>query len=237
MSNKILIHVTSSFDKITSILSDESLRLSYSEEDFIVGARKVSSAAHPMVCFSEFDIEHLEKAEITYGQYGISFSLDWARSKKISPVIYINPISMAANGLGTLLRSRRNKIKNVLPNDLKLAIIKIKCFTKNETGYNSHLKIKNFNFKNENEWRFVPEKNEIGNGLISQDKSKYRKSEETKKMYNAKLLKFPLKFSLQAINKIYVKNQSEVEKLSKAFPKLKTQIEISRWKYTTSKEY
>jgi len=232
MSEKLIIHITSNFNNIKSILKSESLRLSYSEEDFIAGNKRVSSAAHPMVCFSEFDIKNIEKSEVTYGQYGIGFSLDWARKKKISPVIYINPNSMAANGLGTLLRARRNKIENVLANDLKHAIIKLKCFTKNEKGYNSHLKKSDFNFKNENEWRFVPEKKDIGNGLISQDKSKYRKSLESKKKYNDKLLPYPMRFSMKSIKRIYVKHEYEMKELSDKFPNLMYKIEISKWKFT-----
>lgn len=45
--------------------------------------------------------------------------------------------------------------------------MELKCFIKNEQGYNSHFDVDDFDFKSENEWRFVPEKWEIGNNRCS----------------------------------------------------------------------
>jgi hypothetical protein len=223
----MIIHFTSSYEYLENILSSNSLKLFYSKEDFVVGKMKVSQAAHPMVCFSEYDKKELENKVITYGKYAIAFSVDWARNKKISPVIYVNKYSMAAKGIGTLLRARQNQKASGLSDKFRLPIMQLKSYLKNEQGYNSYFKTENFNFKTENEWRFVPEKNEIGNGLISQHKSRYLKNPD---YYNNKLEKYPLKFRKTNIINIFVANEKELESIKVKYPELVEKVEISKWK-------
>jgi len=227
MSQKLIIHFTSKFDSIKSIVESQTLRLSYSEEDFFMGNLRVSSAAHPMVCFSEYDSHELTRKKITYGQYGIGFTDLWALKNRISPVIYINQNSMAAMGLGRLLRARRNKVSQKMPKELRMPIIQLKCFTKNERGYNSYLKKHDFNFKDENEWRFVPEKADIGDGLISQDKSRYKMRKD---YYNERLIPYPLKFKLSDVEVVYVSNAKEVLEMKELLQGADLRIEICSWK-------
>ncbi|WP_281499688.1 abortive infection system antitoxin AbiGi family protein [Allomuricauda sp. SCSIO 64092] len=85
--NKI-IHITGDFSKLVSILKSTSLRLSYSRENFYSNGNSISNAVHPMVCFSEYNLKEIGSKKITYGNYGVGFSKDWARSKKIGPVLY-----------------------------------------------------------------------------------------------------------------------------------------------------
>lgn len=162
MNTQLIIHVTRKLETLKSILRSSSLRLSYSKEDFCIGTQKISSAAHPMVCFCAYNLEELQSKIITYGKYGIAFSTDWALQKRISPVLYIDGNSLAAKGLATLLKARQNKMDKNLPKHLRMPIMEIKSFTKNVRGYNSYLKEDNFNFQYENEWRYVPRKSDIG---------------------------------------------------------------------------
>ena len=156
MNEQLIIHATKTIEALRSILDSSSLKLAYSEEDFCIGTKKISSAAHPMVCFCRYDFKELDTKTIPYGEYGVAFSIDWALKKRISPVLYMDGNSLAAKGLATLLRARQNKLNEKLPDYLYLPIMEIKCFTKNVRGYNSHLKKKDFDFVNENEWRYVP---------------------------------------------------------------------------------
>jgi len=100
MDENIIIHVTGSLEALKSILKSSSLRLSYSKENFCIGTQKISSAAHPMVCFCEYHIKELNSKTITYGKYGIAFSKAWALKKRISPVLYIDGKSLAARKNG-----------------------------------------------------------------------------------------------------------------------------------------
>ncbi len=227
MNEQLIIHATSTLEALKSILSSSSLRLSYSKEDFCIGTQKVSSAAHPMVCFCQHNLGELNTKTITYGRYGIAFSTDWALKKRISPVLYIDGNSLAAKGLATLLKARQNKMNSELPKNLRLPIMEIKCFTKNVRGYNSYLNKKNFDFKNENEWRYVPRRSDIGGNLISQNKSTYLKNPDR---HNKKLLPYPLKFNAQDIEVVFVATKAEASQISSEFSIDSSKIKVSNWK-------
>ena len=227
MDQKLIIHATRKLEVLISILQSESLRLSYSKEDFCIGEKKISSAAHPMVCFCESSSRDLPTTKITYGRYGIAFSTDWALTKRISPVLYVDGNSLAAKGLESLLRARQNKESSKLPKHLRLPIMEIKCFTKNVRGYNSYLKQNDFDFKSENEWRYVPRKSDIDGNLISQNKSTYLKNPNR---YNKKVEPYPLRFKMLDIKSVYVSNSSEIPVIEKLLPQLRTRIHVSKWK-------
>jgi len=227
MSKQLIIHATSSLGVLKSILRSSSLRLSYCKEDFRMGPRSVSSAAHPMVCFCQYDADELARKTITYGSYGIAFSTDWALRKGISPVLYVDGNSLAAKGLATLLKARRNRASSTLPGRLRLAIIEIKCFTKNVRGYNEYLGRRDFDFSQENEWRYVPRKSDIGGNLISQNRRAYLKNPDR---HNAKLLPYPLKFRASDIEVIFVAERPEIADISDELSIKSNTIQVSSWK-------
>ena len=161
MNDTLIIHITKEFSDIVDIINTSSFRLSYCGEIFNSGNNRISSAAHPMVCFSEYSFPELQGKEITYGKYGVAFTKEWAERKKLNPVIYVEKNSQVAKGLGKLLKARQGRIDNVtLPDQLRLPVMQLKCFTKNVRGYNSCFEDDNFYFKAENEWRYVPTLNE-----------------------------------------------------------------------------
>lgn len=227
MQDKLIIHSTGTLEVLRSILRTKSLNLSYSKEDFCIGNKKISSAAHPMVCFCERNKDDLQNSTISYGKYGIAFSTDWAVSKRVSPVLYIDGKSLAAKGLATLLKARRNKETSKLPNKLRLPIMEIKCFTKNVYGYNSYLRKDNFDFKSEDEWRYVPRKKDIDGNLISQKQSAYVKNQD---YYNNKLEPYPLKFKYSDIKNIFVSNKEEIILIAEEFSINKQMIQVSTWR-------
>lgn len=94
-----------------------------------------------MVSFSNYMLKSLPNKKITYGEYGIAFKKSWVERNSINPVIYMNNNSYVSSALETLLQARRDAENKFSP-DVRLAIIKIKCFTKNSIGYNSHAKKK-----------------------------------------------------------------------------------------------
>ena len=227
MNKQLIIHATDTLIVLKGILNSLALRLSYSKEDFCIGTKKVSSAVHPMVCFCEYNINELNSKTITYGRYGIAFSTNWALNKRISPVLYIDGNSLAAKGLAALLKARQNKEDPRLPKNLRLPIMEIKCFTKNVRGYNSYFQKNDFDFKSENEWRYVPRKSDIGGNLISQNKSTYLKKPD---LHNKKLLPYPLKFKASDIEVIFVSKKDEAAQISKEFSIDLSKIKVSNWK-------
>jgi hypothetical protein len=117
-----------------------------------------------------------------------------------------------------------------LASNIKLSIMMLKCFTKNTKGYNSKLKKKDFNFKGENEWRYVPEKRQIGGGFISVNQKSYLEKGED--FYNDKLLDYPLAFTKDDIEYIFVETKAQKLEIEKAFLIDINKIEISRWATT-----
>jgi hypothetical protein len=205
------IHITSRFKDLVSILEEKALRLHYCKETFNLGSNPVSSAVHPMVSFSAYLFKNLKYKMITYGKYGIAFKDAWIKKHRIHQVIYLDRDGMLADSLATLLKFRRIRDESKLPDEVRSAVMLMKCFTKNSTGYNPALNIEDFAFHKENEWRYIPRKQDIGNGLLSQSKSVYKKKH---KEYDQKLLKYPLRFNANDVSRVFVSNDREKQELS-----------------------
>jgi len=57
----IIVHTTGNIENLRSILTSKSLKLSFSSENFSFKNKVVSKAAHPMVCFSEYNPETINR--------------------------------------------------------------------------------------------------------------------------------------------------------------------------------
>lgn len=224
-SGNQLIHITNSFSNINSILESKGLRLKYCKEEFCINyGKEISKSVHPMVCFSELNSSLLPNMQLTYGKYGIAFSENWVIKNNIQPVMYIEQNSPVAESIATLLKFRRKLPKG---HELRLPIITIKCFIKNTIGYNSYLDKNNFVFKQENEWRFVPQRSTIKT-FISESRSTYLRNEEK---YNSRLLRFPLIFDLESdINCIYCETKAEVNTIKQKYQLSDDKVKLTPWK-------
>ncbi|PLB19946.1 MAG: DUF2743 domain containing protein [Flavobacteriaceae bacterium FS1-H7996/R] len=180
-----------------------------------------------MISFSEYNISTIDNERITYGKYGIGFSKDWAKNNNVGPVLYVGTTSVAAKGMNILLKARRKTNNEKLPGKIRLAIMEVKTFMKNEKGYNSKFKEENFDFKAENEWRFVPRKSDIDNYLISQNQRTYLKNRDK---HNKMLEKYPLRFKREDIQILFVSNASEKDELINTFGLDVEIIKISNWR-------
>lgn len=225
MGGSVLIHFTSEFENLVSILESKSFLVRYCGEYFGDNTGQViSRAAHPMVSFSDYSHEELSSKTVTYGGYGVALHKTWAVKNKLSPVNYVEKNSPVAQGLVSLLLARQ---RGKLPSNLRLSVIQLKCFTKHVYGYNSYFHTDNFDFKAENEWRFVPSAKQIGGNRISENYSTYKKFEDK---YNRRLEPYALKFFNNDIKYVYVQNESEKEHLVKSLGLPPTQVKLAEWK-------
>ncbi|ENM4036882.1 abortive infection system antitoxin AbiGi family protein [Vibrio parahaemolyticus] len=232
MNEKKIIHFTNKPDSLIQILNTRGFKLAYCGEIFNVSGKRVSSAAHPMVCFSGYSENDLQDRNVTYGRYGVQMKQSWVQRNKITPVLYVDESSQVALSLEKLLRARQGRESFELPNDLRLSVIQLKCFTKNARGFNSYFEVENFPFHGENEWRFVPTLAELGNARLSQNLSTY---ENTKVKHEVKLSGHQLDFSLEDIECIYVKHENEIPEVSKIVNN-EVPVQVSPW-YTDLKAY
>lgn len=225
-----IIHFTDQFEKLYSIVDSLSFKLSHSKEEFTFRHNKVnhivSKAVHPMVCFSEKNENSLSRENITYGKYGISFTKEWAITNGLKPVKYIDKKSPEALEFASLLIFRRKLKQHKITSKIRLKIMMEKCFTKNTFAYNSFLK-RNFEFKSENEWRFVPTKQQIGGGYISESRNKFKSNSN---FYRKQIAPFPLQFTVNDIKTIFTCNENEKAILIKKLKLNPSKIKISDWK-------
>ena len=84
--------------------------------------------------------------------------------------------------------------------------------------------MKNFNFKDENEWRYVPLKKEIEGNFISINRKDYVNKID---YYNDLISKYSLKFNDIDIQKIYVENDNEKFIIHQKFNIALSKIEIN----------
>lgn len=223
--DSILIHFTDTNEKLISIIENSHFSLKYCKEEFTITKDKtISKNVHPMVSFSEQNIQELHTKEITYGKFGIALTSDWIIENNIQPVIYVEKNSQVANSLAFLIKHRRTLPKG---NKLRLPIMTIRGFLKNTVGYNSYFKKHDFVFKTENEWRYFPTKKQIGNGYISENRNTFYKDPDK---YNNRLLDYPLKFTHNKIIKIFYDSEENLRELKIKFPELIDLFEKSTWK-------
>jgi hypothetical protein len=143
-------------------------------------------------------------------------------------VSYVSDSSVAAKGMRDLLVLRRKKKSgDKLSSKIRLAIMEVKCFMKNESGFNSYTKDKKFDFKSENEWRYIPRKDSIDNYLISQNQSTFIKNKEK---HNKKLEKFPLIFLLKDIVYVFAPTETEKKRIIELTGINIEKVKISEWR-------
>lgn len=225
MHSKKILHFTNSYDSLKGIVDLKGFKLAYCSEVFTVQGQRISSAAHPMVCFSAFSKKDLIGRNITYGRYGIEMRKEWVEAKKITPVLYVDGSSQVALALKKLLRARQGNEAFSFPDELRLSVMQLKCFTKNTKGFNSYFEQEDFKFYEENEWRFVPTLSELSGAYISQNLSTY---ENNKLKHELKLSGQVLDFELKDIKKVYVQNKSEITDLIKVLGD-SIKVEVSSW--------
>jgi hypothetical protein len=222
----MLLHFTQELSTLESILQSSAFNIGYCTDNFGVEDKKIPSAAHPIVSFSEYKDVDLVYQNITYGGYAVGLSKNWAVSKGLSPVSYIERHSQAAIGISSLLAARQTSEEDATSKALRLSIMQVQCFVKHETGHNSKVEDDEFCFKNENEWRYVPTKKQIGGHYISLDQSSFIKD---KAKYNNRLLPYPLTFSSSDIVVIYVQSKIQKAHLIRKFPNLRHIIKFAKW--------
>jgi hypothetical protein len=197
-----IVHTTNQFNNLKSIITS-GFRVKYCVEDFEVTKNLGSYAAHPVVCFSDIPIEEIYNQEFSYGNYLIALKKNWAISKGLNPVLYLERNSQVSDALSKLLAARRN---DNLAISLKENIMLLKCFTKNYIGYNENKETPDYPFHKEKEWRYVPIKSKKKEFFISINASKYK---DEKDKFNSKISHLRLVFKIQNIYKIIVANKSE----------------------------
>lgn len=211
-----VIHYTSKIETLYSILNDLGFRFKYCSEKVVTRGNKNFSFAIAMVSFCDIPLSEYKKHFLKntkksdenlgyYGDYGIGLSREWVEDNGLNPVLYIDQKSL----LSTSIRKSAELIfkdnKESIDSDL------YPFYSKNVKGKlerTGQKLIEGYRFYDEREWRYVPEKKEINNNPRVLDSEKY---ESDKQFYNNKIALPRLKFKIEDIVYIIVKEKSELE--------------------------
>lgn len=190
---------------LMGILRDN-FKLKYCLERIVDNGSPVEYAI-PMVSFCDIKLseikEHIEK----YGYYGIGLSKSWAIEKGLNPVIYLNSSSKFSTGIiGT---SRKIINSSEFSSEDRINIANFIQYAKTYEGdlVRKGIKIPNYRFADEREWRYVPHQVEDVRPWLnkSQYDTKRKKADANNSLINQRLY-----FNANDILYLIVKKETEI---------------------------
>ncbi|RYU92773.1 abortive infection system antitoxin AbiGi family protein [Emticicia agri] len=208
LSSNSIIHLTEEKESLIGILSDN-FRIKYCKEQIKspIGSIK---AAVPMVSFCDIPLSQIKDHIEKYGKYGIGLTKEWAKRKRLNPILYIDDNSIIGEEFyKTFLKYIESKPQFVdvmlMDDRFYLDIIR---YMKNYDGMLTRKGVtKYYRFSDEREWRYVPEHSHEFDPMLG---FKYYNTEEQKNAENAKLKDLRLEFEPNDISYIFIKNDSEI---------------------------
>lgn len=173
-----VIHYTNGSDDLSGIdVLKKILREGFipkcCKEMILKGDEKISMNIAE-VSFCDIPFSQISEHISAYGSYAIGLTKDWARSKGLSPVIYITKDSIIQRALIDILETTKNIVKEVpgiAPYGLNYIhnVNVILGFLKYESAplYRKKKKIEdNYFYYKEREWRYVVNPIEFEEGII-----------------------------------------------------------------------
>jgi len=207
VSTNSVIHYTKTLENIKGILTS-GFKLKYCVEGINFHNESNFNIAFAMVCFCDIPLSEIKEHLDSYGYYGIGLSKQWAKRKKLNPVLYIESNSNIAESIN-------RQVTEILSSKTKLSfkwldsLFETFAYLKNYDGelYRGDQRIENYKFYNEREWRYVPNISELNGLPFDVRADDYL---ENKDEYNSKLKDIYLKFEPSDISYILVKKEEEI---------------------------
>ncbi len=183
VSANTLFHFTPSLDNLLSILKNNFYPRYYPEDYSIF--KDGMTIAFPMVCFCDLPFSQIRKHIKIYGSYGLGLSKDWGIRKGMNPLLYLSKDSPLYKEYLTAIPGLFNERWSD-PDALKISTF-IKRIRGDFYSKNLMTTLKNYNFTDEREWRFIPSdldkrlsfysspsESELKSSNTALEKSKYR---------------------------------------------------------------
>lgn len=215
ISTNSIIHYTKTIESLKLIL-EQGFKVKYCYENVKASEKGDIHAAFPMVSFCDIPLSQVKEHIESYGDYGIGLKKEWAKSKKLSPVLYFDKDSELINYIREEFErlNEKSKKKEIDFSDFE-HIIKILAYSKNYEAdlTRKEIVIKNYRFYNEREWRYVPNEADLNGAKPWVTKQNYNKD---KSRYNDTLNHIRLAFDTNDISYIIVKNESDIKDITQA---------------------
>ncbi|MEL1245822.1 abortive infection system antitoxin AbiGi family protein [Flavobacterium sp. DGU11] len=221
ISANTIVHYTEEFKSILEILESSSFKLSYCSERIKTRGSQSFSFAVAMVSFCDIPFTDYKKHFAStkgkklgyYGDYGIGLTKKWAKKNGLNPVFYIDTNSYAGTALRKSVESYyTNGSINQLEAFFNEETTKFACFTKNYEGElyrKGLLKDSKYKFYDEREWRYVPQGKDLAKhgDYCMLDNKEYLSDKQN---FTGKINRYELKFSIDDISYIIVKDENEI---------------------------
>ena len=158
------------FEYLTEALERKEITPRYVIEDVkYLKIKNINNMAYPMICFCDINMHNLDMHVEKYGSFGIAFSKEWGKLKKIQPVQYINPKSRLREDFSWVFR---NALKSVEKEKTKNEQL-YENFILHEVMYYKPYEGKEhrelYCYANECEWRYIPDVSEYGYPQVIHD--------------------------------------------------------------------
>ncbi|MCH7519938.1 MAG: hypothetical protein IH964_13060, partial [Candidatus Dadabacteria bacterium] len=101
ISSNTLFHFTPTFDYLKGILKDEFIP-GYSLEKLTLVGGHIFEFGIPMVSFCDIPLSNIANHTEKYGNYAIGMSKEWAREKRLNPIMYLRDDSDLSKQIWTL---------------------------------------------------------------------------------------------------------------------------------------
>jgi hypothetical protein len=240
---------TKDFDLLKKIIRDGIIP-NYCEEDLTFDDESEFVVGIPMASFCDIPIMLLDEHNSRYGNYGIALSKQWAIENGLTPVMYIANSDVAravyfhhTKNEKVLKWYNRADVKAKLINDTIYKSFPLKEFAKmmgaqQEHSVNTHIigylkkyegkyKGKKINNYEENEWRYlVPDEDGTKWFWSKEEYLNWRfpkgNKDADKPLPSDALKKYTLKFNLNEVSYILIKDDEFKARLIEFIKKLKT---------------
>lgn len=208
--SQTLFHFTKNSDIVKKILMN-GFWPRYCLEDLSWYIYNVGYVAFPIICFCDIPLSRIREHVDFYGEYGIGVTRDWALANSLNPVSYISRTSNYASSVNNLYRNidstGEKQYYQGVNNDLNMLLSHFKPLTgKMFISGESFEK----EFYQENEWRFVPNKE---NMIPWISKTDFENTEHLDKVNAITKEKFSLKLTPKDIKYIFVKTDSDIPEM------------------------
>ena len=220
LSADCLFHFTPKIEYLYSILENEfrprlSLERLPTIEEYV--------GALPMVCFCDIPLSQIKRHVREYGPYAIGLTKEWGVRKRLSPVLYTNPGSLAGEALErAMAQALGSGAGGQVNGSMWEALFRVASFVKPYKGKQARpdRQPHGVRFYDEREWRWIPDLpgSELRFGL---DESAFGDTEERTRTNQALWDSGPLSFEPSDIRYLIVAKEAEVLPLAKDIKKIK----------------
>lgn len=222
LSSNTLMHFTKTPDALYGILS-EGFKVKHCRETFRLEGRY--EVLHvPMISFCDIPFSQIVNHVNSYGHYGIGLTKAWAIDNRLNPVLYIQSDSHIAesyNRLITDLNTREGA--GSLDKEPRKMAKDLARYIKNYEGPLTVDGIFNdrYRFSDEREWRYVPPLSDDYPMMYTEQKFKAK----GKDLANRPLEHIRLKFKLDEVKYIVIRDDSEIGDLIRHIDKVRGSVE------------